>query len=44
MEQLRKAYGTIPGEAGFDATADLNNDNVVNYLDLAILGAQLPSP
>ena len=44
LEQLRQAYGTISGETGFEATADLNNDNVVNYLDLAILGAQLPSP
>ena len=44
LEQLRQAYGTVAGEAGFDATADLNSDNVVNYLDLAILGARLPSP
>lgn len=44
LEDLRKAYGTTAGDSGFDASVDLNNDNIVNYLDLAIVGTKFPAP
>ena len=38
---LQGAYGTGSGDSGYAAEIDLNGDGVINYLDLAMLGAEL---
>jgi len=37
---LSAAYGTQSGDKDYERKADLNNDNQVDYRDLAMLGAQ----
>ena len=39
LMRLAAAYGTAEGEPGFEPLADLNGDGIIDYLDLAILGA-----
>ena len=37
---LQGAYGARSGDQGYTADIDLNRDGVINYLDLAMLGAE----
>jgi len=37
LYKLAKAYGSVPGDPNWNANADLNCDNKVNYMDLYIL-------
>ena len=39
LSVLTGAYGSVAGTQTFVAAADLNDDGIVNYLDLAILGS-----
>jgi Xaa-Pro aminopeptidase len=36
---LNRAFGTVPGNANWDPRADLNEDDVVNATDMALLAA-----
>jgi hypothetical protein len=38
LELLAAAYGSVAGDAGYDARVDLNDDGLVDLRDLAILG------
>ena len=40
---VKAAFGTMLGEAGYDARADVNGDGVVNVLDLATVARALPA-
>ena len=44
LSQLQKTYGLTSGNTGFNGDVDLNGDGIINYLDLAILGAQFAIP
>ena len=44
LSQLQEAYGLTSGNLGFNGDVDLNGDGVINYLDLAVLGAQFANP
>ena len=44
LSQLQEVYGLAFGDPEFNADADLNADRVINYLDLAVLGAQFANP
>jgi hypothetical protein len=38
---VKSAFGRKAGQTGFDARADVNNDQVVNLLDLTFVLKQL---
>jgi hypothetical protein len=40
---VKKYFGTKVGQPGYNASADVNGDGVVNVLDLSIVARHLPA-